>query len=303
MQNEAITGLSIKHSGTYVDCTLGGGGHSCRIAEALGPDGTLIGIDQDTAAIEAASQRLEKFSCKIQIVHDNFSHLENILQRCQIEKADGFLFDLGVSSYQIDTQDRGFSYMHDGKLDMRMDQGARLSAYDIVNGYSAQDLERIFKDYGEERWARRIASIIVERRNIAPLETTFDLVDAVQRAIPLPVRRKMNGHPAKRVFQAIRIEVNNELGIIKDTLQAAIRHLKPGGRIAVITFHSLEDRIVKKTFRQEAQGCICPPDLPVCACGHKPSIRLCGKAILPSEQELCDNSRAASAKLRIAEKI
>ena len=303
LPQEVIAGLNIKPDGTYVDCTLGGAGHASRIAEKLNENGHLIGIDQDDDAIEAASSRLKPYKCKIDIVHSNFKNLEQVLKDLQIEFVDGFLFDLGVSSYQLDEADRGFSYMHDAPLDMRMDKTGRFSAYDVVNGYDEEKLNYIFKTYGEERWSKRIAQFIVEYRRENPIETTGQLVDIIRRAIPAAVRKKATGHPAKRIFQAIRIEVNNELGILEDTFRTAVSHLNSGGRIAVITFHSLEDRITKNVFKEMARGCICPPQLPVCVCHHKAQIKLCGKAIKPSNEEMEKNSRSKSAKLRIAEKL
>ncbi|WP_346687230.1 16S rRNA (cytosine(1402)-N(4))-methyltransferase RsmH [Megamonas hypermegale] len=303
LPQEVIAGLNIKPDGTYVDCTLGGAGHASRIAEKLNENGHLIGIDQDDDAIEVASSRLKPYKCKIDIVHSNFKNLEQVLKDLQIEFVDGFLFDLGVSSYQLDEADRGFSYMHDAPLDMRMDKTGKFSAYDVVNGYDEEKLNYIFKTYGEERWSKRIAQFIVEYRRENPIETTGQLVDIIRRAIPAAVRKKATGHPAKRIFQAIRIEVNNELGILEDTFRTAVSHLNSGGRIAVITFHSLEDRITKNVFKEMARGCICPPQLPVCVCHHKAQIKLCGKAIKPSNEEMEKNSRSKSAKLRIAEKL
>ena len=303
LPQEVIAGLNIKPDGTYVDCTLGGAGHASRIAEKLNENGHLIGIDQDDDGIEAASARRKPYKCKIDIVHSNFKNLEQVLKDLQIEFVDGFLFDLGVSSYQLDEADRGFSYMHDAPLDMRMDKTGRFSAYDVVNGYDEEKLNYIFKTYGEERWSKRIAQFIVEYRRENPIETTGQLVDIIRRAIPAAVRKKATGHPAKRIFQAIRIEVNNELGILEDTFRTAVSHLNSGGRIAVITFHSLEDRITKNVFKEMARGCICPPQLPVCVCHHKAQIKLCGKAIKPSNEEMEENSRSKSAKLRIAEKL
>lgn len=303
LPEEVIEGLNIKPNGIYVDCTLGGAGHSSRIAQRLSEKGRLIGIDQDEDAIEAATQRLADFKCKIDIVHDNFKNLEQILADLQIEYVDGILFDLGVSSHQIDEADRGFSYMHDAPLDMRMNTEAKFSAYDVVNDYDEEKLTYIFKTYGEERWAKRIAQFIVEFRKQEPLKTTGQLVDIIRRAIPAAVRKKSTGHPAKKVFQAIRIEVNNELGILDNTFHVAVNHLHKGGRIAIITFHSLEDRIAKNAFKQMARGCICPPELPICVCHHKPEIKLCGKAKKPSATEMQENSRSKSAKLRVAEKL
>ena len=303
MLEETVKGLVTNKEGIYVDCTLGGAGHSHRIAELLSPEGRIIGIDQDEEAIAAAKERLKDVKCHVDIVHSNFSHLEEILEAQGAPLVDGVVFDLGVSSHQIDTAERGFSYMHDAPLDMRMDPEAKLSAYDVVNTYSEDDLDRIFHDYGEERWARRIAKFIASARRERPVETTGELVDIICRAVPKAVRRAENGHPAKRVFQAIRIEVNDELGILAGALRAAVQHLRPGGRLAVITFHSLEDRIAKQTLKEMARGCICPPELPVCVCHHKPEVRLIGKPRQARQAELAANMRAKSAKLRIAEKL
>lgn len=303
LPQEVIAGLNIKPDGIYVDCTLGGAGHASRIAEKLNDNGHLIGIDQDDDAIAAATSRLKPYKCKIDIVHSNFKNLEQVLKDLQIEFVDGFLFDLGVSSYQLDEAERGFSYMHDAPLDMRMDKTKEFSAYNVVNEYDEDRLNYIFKTYGEERWSKRIAQFIVQYRREKPIETTGQLVDIIRRAIPAAVRKKATGHPAKRIFQAVRIEVNNELGILEDTFRAAVNHLNSGGRIAVITFHSLEDRITKNVFKEMARGCICPPQLPVCVCHHKAQVKLCGRAVKPSDEEMEKNSRSKSAKLRIAEKL
>ncbi len=301
--DETVKGLVTNPSGIYVDCTLGGGGHSSRIAGLLNPEGRLIGIDQDAAAIQAAGERLKDAKCHVDIIHSNFSNLETILKEQDAELIDGVVFDLGVSSHQIDTAERGFSYMQDAPLDMRMNPEADFSAYNVVNEYDVSELTRIFKEYGEERWAKRIAEFIAEYRQKKPLETTGELVDIIKRAIPAAVRHAEGGHPAKRVFQAIRIEVNDELGILESTFRTAVKHLKPGGRIAIITFHSLEDRIAKQTLKDMAKGCICPPELPVCMCDHKPEVKVLGKPITATIDELEKNSRSKSAKLRIAEKL
>ena len=303
MLEETVQGLVTDHDGTYVDCTLGGGGHSHRITELLSDKGRLIGIDQDEAAIKAATARLADAKCRVDIVHSNFRHLEKVLEEQGADQVDGVVFDLGVSSHQIDTAERGFSYMQDAPLDMRMDPEAAFSAYDVVNTYSEKDLDRIFHDYGEERWGRRIAQFIVKEREAKPIETTGELVDIICKAVPKAVRQAAGGHPAKRIFQAIRIEVNDELGILTEAFRTAVRHLKPGGRIAIITFHSLEDRIAKQTLKEMSRGCICPPELPVCVCHHQPEIRLLGKPRQASRGELEENSRSKSAKLRIAEKL
>lgn len=301
MLKECMQGLNINPNGIYVDGTLGGGGHSFKLLQYL-DKGRLIGIDQDTDALEAATQRLAIFGEKFTPVHNNYSELKSILETLEIERIDGFLLDLGVSSFQLDEAERGFSYMQDGKLDMRMNQSDEFTAYDVVNGYSASDLNRIIRAYGEENWASRIAEFIVKEREERPIETTYELVDVIKKAIPASAR-KDGPHPAKRTFQAIRIEVNNELGIIEKTIEDAVSVMNKGGRIAIITFHSLEDRIVKSTFKRLATGCVCPPEFPVCMCGLKPQIKLITrKPIVPSETEVEENPRARSAKLRIAEK-
>ena len=303
MLEETVQGLVTDPQGTYVDCTLGGGGHSHRIAELLAPEGRLIGLDQDEAAIKAAAERLSDAGCRVDIVHSNFRYLEKILNDLGVEQVDGVVFDLGVSSHQIDTAERGFSYMQDAPLDMRMDSEAALSAYDVVNTYSQEELARIFHDYGEERWGKRIAEFIVKERENNPIKTTGELVEVICKAVPKAVRRAAAGHPAKRIFQAIRIEVNDELGILENAFKTAVRFLKPGGRLAIITFHSLEDRIAKQTLKEMARGCVCPPEMPVCTCNHKPEVKLLGKPKQATKEELRDNSRSKSAKLRIAEKM
>lgn len=300
--NETLEGLAIKPDGTYVDCTLGGGGHSHAIGERLSTEGMIIGLDQDVAALEAASRRLSDLSCQVKVIQTNFSNLKNALQGAGIHKVDGFVFDLGVSSHQLDTADRGFSYMQDGPLDMRMNQSGALTAETIVNTYSSEDLYRIIWDYGEERWAKRIVQFILVAREEAPITTTFQLVDIVKRAIPAKARQE-GPHPAKRTFQALRIEVNQELQILHDAFVDAVSMLQPGGRIAVITFHSLEDRITKQTFKELAQGCTCPPNLPVCVCHHVPLVKAKNKAIEPSQKEVEENPRSRSAKLRVAVKV
>ena len=302
LPEEALTALCIRPDGIYVDCTLGGAGHAGRIAAQLSPKGQLIGIDQDELAIAAAQERLAAVKCGVTLVRDNFRNLRAILEREGISSVDGILFDLGISSPQIDTAERGFSYMQDAPLDMRMDRCAARSARTVVNEYTAEALTEIFYTYGEERWAKRIAAFIVEERAQHPIETTGELVAVIDRAVPKAVRAQ-GGHPAKRVFQAIRIEVNEELTILADAMKDAVNMLGTGGRLAVITFHSLEDRIVKKTLKQLAQGCICPPRTPVCICGHTPKVRLIGKARAASASECAANPRAKSAKLRVAEKI
>ena len=298
MLHEAVDGLNIRPDGVYVDCTTGGGGHSYEIASRLTAGGRLICFDRDPEAIAAASKRLSTFSDRITFVNRNFSELLDVLDGMQV---DGVLIDLGVSSYQLDNPERGFSYMHDAPLDMRMNRTEGMTAYDVVNKYSRDDLIRIFRDYGEERFAGKIAYSIISKREIKPIETTKELAKIAQNAIPNAT--KVDAHPEKRIFQAIRIEVNGELEIIPPTVRNITASLKPGGRISVITFHSLEDRLVKQTYAELAKGCTCPPRLPVCVCGKQPQLKLCGKVILPGEEELAINSRSASAKLRVAEKI
>ncbi len=297
-----MTALAIKPDGIYVDGTCGGGGHSFEIAKRL-TTGRLIAVDQDEAAIRAATTRLSVYGDRVTVVRSNFRHVADVLDTLGVEKIDGILLDLGVSSYQLDTPERGFSYMADAPLDMRMDKRAEKTAYDVVNTYSESDLRRILFDYGEERFAPRIASRIVEARAARPIETTGELTALIKAAIPAAAREGGH-HPAKRSFQAIRIEVNAELDVIRPALEAAMTRLSVGGRIAVITFHSLEDRIVKQTFADMASGCTCPKGLPVCVCGKKPSVKIISrKPILPDAEELADNPRSRSAKLRVAEKL
>lgn len=300
--NETLEGLAIKPNGTYVDCTLGGGGHSHAIGERLSSEGMIVGLDQDVAALEAASQRLSDLTCRVKVIKTNFSNLKQALQEAGINKVDGFVFDLGVSSHQLDTAERGFSYMQDGPLDMRMNQTGTLTAETIVNTYSSDELYQIIWEYGEERWAKRIVQFIVEAREEMPIVTTFQLVDIIKRAIPAKARQD-GPHPAKRTFQAFRIEVNQELQILHDAFVDAVSMLQLGGRIAVITFHSLEDRITKQTFKELAQGCTCPPNLPVCVCHHVPTVKAKNKAIEPSDKEVDENPRSRSAKLRVAVKL
>lgn len=303
--DECINGLNIVSDGIYADCTLGGAGHSSYIASMLNEKGMLIGIDQDANAIEAAKKRLKDYS-NVKYVRDNFSNIKNILVEnigLGQESVNGFLLDLGVSSHQLDEADRGFSYNHNAPLDMRMDQRSPLSAYVVVNEYTKEELARIIKDYGEERWAKRIAEFIINERKIKPIETTFELVSVIKKAVPKGARAD-GPHPAKRTFQAIRIEVNNELGILESTVNDMVDFLKPGGRICIITFHSLEDRIIKNVFRNLENPCTCPRDFPVCICGKKPKVKVINrKPILPGQEELENNRRAHSAKLRIAEKL
>lgn len=288
--------------GIYVDCTLGGGGHSLALSNKLSGDGLIIGIDQDEEAIEAAEERLRGARCKYRFVRDNFSNIRNILKTLGIEKVDGFIFDLGVSSHQLDDGNRGFSYMNDGKLDMRMDQRQTFSAYQVVNQYSEEELKKIIHEYGEEKWAGRIAKFICDYRARKNIETTEELVQIIKAAIPAAARRT-GPHPAKRTFQAIRIAVNNELGILQTTMEDCVGLLKIGGRLGVITFQSLEDRIIKNTFRELEKDCICPPDIPVCVCNHHRLVRSVGKAVKPSEEELQRNPRARSAVLRVVERV
>lgn len=299
---ESVEFLITDKNGIYVDCTMGGAGHSCGFASQLEADGLLLGIDQDDDAIAASSERLlNKFTCKTAVAKSNFENFTTVLDNLGIDKIDGIFFDLGVSSYQLDTPERGFSYMHDGPLDMRMNKSAKLDAEYIVNHYKEEELADIIYRYGEERWSKRIAQFIVAARKEQPLTTTFQLVDVIKKAIPKGAR--IDGpHPAKRTFQAIRIEVNNELGILENTMVAAVERLKSGGRIGVITFHSLEDRIIKQTFAKLAKGCVCPPQLPVCVCGKKPLLKKTGN-ITPSKEEVEENPRSRSARLRYAIKI
>ena len=303
MLPECIESLNIKPDGVYVDGTTGGGGHSYEIASRLSEKGRLICIDQDTDALAAAGERLAPFSEKITFVKNNFTNLESVLESLGIDKIDGLLLDLGVSSYQLDTPERGFSYNSDAPLDMRMDKDAALSAYDVVNTYPESELRRILFDYGEESFAPKIAGAIVNARAGKPIETTFELTSIIKSVMPKKMLA-VGHHPAKKTFQAIRIEVNSELSVIAPAINSAVEHLSEGGRIAIISFHSLEDRCVKSTYQKNAQGCTCPPDFPVCICGNKPKIKiLTKKPILPSKEELEVNHRSHSAKLRVAEKI
>lgn len=300
--NECLEGLAIKEDGTYVDCTLGGAGHSSHILKRLSSKGTLIGIDQDNDALKAAKEKLKNYS-NVKFVHNNFYNIDSILTSLDIPNVDGILMDLGVSSYQLDEGERGFSYMKDAPLDMRMDRDRDFSAYDVVNTYSEEDLYRIIRDYGEEKFAKRIAKFIVGRRNDKPIETTLELVDIIKAAIPAKARRE-GPHPAKRTFQAIRIEVNGELAILNKAIEDGVKHLNKGGRMAIITFHSLEDRIVKLKYRELANPCTCPKEFPVCVCGRKPLVKIISrKAIEPSKEEVEENPRSRSAKLRVLEKL
>lgn len=302
MFDECMQALNIKPDGIYVDGTAGGGGHSSGIASRL-TTGRLISIDQDAAAISAAGERLAEFGERVTLVRDNFCNVSRVLDDLGIHHIDGILLDLGVSSYQLDTAERGFSYNADAPLDMKMDRRRELSAYNVVNEYSVERLRKILYDYGEERFAPKIAAAIVARRAKAPIETTGQLVDVIKSAIPASAREGGH-HPAKRSFQAIRIEVNGELDVIEPAIRAAVGKMNRGGRIAIITFHSLEDRIVKQTFASLASGCTCPKDFPVCVCGKKPVVKnVSGKPIVPGEVELAENPRSRSAKLRVAEKL
>jgi len=303
LKNECIEGLQIKSSGTYVDGTFGGGGHAMEIISRLNGNGRFVGIDQDQDAVENGRAKLEPYKEKAQLVRDNFSNIISIMKDLHIVSVDGILLDIGVSSYQLDTGERGFSYMHDAELDMRMDQRNPMTAKRMIAEYSEKELADIIKDYGEERWATRIAQFIVAERKIKPIETTGELVEVIKKAVPKGAR-KDGPHPAKRTFQALRIAVNNELGILEQAIEDMAGLLAPGGRLCIITFHSLEDRIVKQTFHRLEHPCTCPPEFPVCVCGKKPTIRvITRKPILPSEEELEFNPRARSAKLRILEKL
>ena len=300
--NECIDNLNIKENGIYVDGTLGGGGHSLEILKKLSKDGLLIGIDQDEDALKAAKNRLQNFD-NVKYVHSNFYNVESVLNNLEIEKIDGILMDLGVSSYQLDTCERGFSYMQDAALDMRMNRENPLSAYNVVNEYEEEELFRIIKDYGEEKFAKRIARFIVENREKKPIETTLELVEIIKAAIPAKARRE-GPHPAKRTFQAIRIEVNSELSILNKTIEDAVNKLNKGGRVAIITFHSLEDRIVKLKFKELATACTCPKEFPICVCGGTAKVKIISrKAIEPSKEEVLENPRSRSAKLRVIEKL
>ncbi len=300
--NETVDSLNIRPDGVYVDGTLGGGGHSSEILKRLSDQGRLIGIDRDEAAIKAAGERLGGSGEKLTIVRGNYSQMPDIVRELGYSHVDGIVLDLGVSSYQLDTADRGFSYMHDAPLDMRMDQREARTAGDIINGAGERELFRIIRDYGEEKFAQNIAKHIVEAREKKPIETTGELVEIIKASIPMKFR-KTGGHPAKRTFQAIRIELNGELSALEDSLDQMIELLNDNGRLSIITFHSLEDRIVKSAFRKNENPCTCPPDFPVCVCGNKPKGRVVTrKPILPSEQELEENSRSKSAKLRVFER-
>ncbi|MBQ5607447.1 MAG: 16S rRNA (cytosine(1402)-N(4))-methyltransferase RsmH [Oscillospiraceae bacterium] len=299
---ECLEGLDIKPDGIYIDGTLGGAGHSSRIVSRL-TTGKLIGIDRDPVALQAAEERLEPYKDRVTLVHSNFSEMAQVVKNLGLSGVDGILLDLGVSSPQLDDGERGFSYMADAPLDMRMNSQDALSAYTVVNSWSQEELKRILFDYGEERYAPRIAAAICRRREEAPIRTTLELVDIIRSAMPAQALREKQ-HPAKRSFQAIRIAVNDELGSVEKAMQKAIPLLNPGGRLAVITFHSLEDRIVKNAMTEASKGCTCPPSFPVCICGKKPLVKLISrKPIVASDEELEANPRSRSAKLRVCEKL
>lgn len=300
---ETIDGLNIKPDGIYVDGTLGGGGHSLEIAKRLSKNGHLYGIDRDTDAIEAAGERLREYSDRFTVIHSNFYNAAEVLKNIGVQKIDGFILDLGVSSHQLDEADRGFSYMQDAPLDMRMDRGAPYTAWNVVNEKSEKELNDIIFKYGEEKWAKRIAQFIVAEREKKPIDTTYELVEVIKKAVPKGARRD-GPHPAKRTFQAIRIEVNGELAILDKTVDDMTEMLSEGGRMCIITFHSLEDRIIKNAMKRHENPCTCPPEFPVCVCGKVPDGKvITRKPILPSDEELEVNPRSRSAKLRIMEKI
>lgn len=301
--DESIEGLNVKPDGVYADGTLGGGGHSSLICSKLSENGRLIGIDRDCDALAAAKERLSEYNCQIDYCHNNFFNIKSILEEKGIDGLDGAIIDLGVSSHQLDTAERGFSYNADARLDMRMDKSAPFDAYTLVNTYDEKRLADVIFKYGEERYARRIAKAICEKREVSPIETTFELTDIIRQAFPAG-ERFGDKHPAKRTFQALRIEVNGELEGLEDAIRNFVDALKPGGRLAIISFHSLEDRIVKNTFAELTKGCTCPKDFPVCVCGGKPIVKLVNrKPVLAGDEELSNNFRAHSAKLRIIEKL
>lgn len=301
--NETLEYLDPKPGGIYIDGTLGGAGHSLEILKRIIPGGVLIGIDQDDNAIEAAKKKLETYKDNTVIVRDNFKNIKTIALQKGFKEIDGILLDIGVSSHQLDEEERGFSYMHDGPLDMRMNTNLNFDASDIVNNSSEQELTRILREYGEEKWAVRIAKFIAEERKKNRIDTTFKLVDIIKKAIPAAARRE-GGHPAKRTFQALRIAVNDELQVLEEAVLNGAELLKPGGRLVVITFHSLEDRIVKKIFNNMERPCTCPPQLPVCVCGKEPLLKvITKKPVTAGEEELKTNTRSKSAKLRAAERV
>ncbi len=300
---ETIRYLNPRPGGVYIDCTVGAGGHARALLERIGPDGMLVGLDRDSAALEAARETLAPFGKQARLVRSNFTGLRQALDALGIQAVDGVLFDLGVSSMQMDSEERGFSYWKDAPLDMRMDRTQTTTAYHLVNGLNEDELARVIGEYGEERWARRIAQFIVRERERRRIETTGQLVEIIKAAIPAAARRE-GPHPARRTFQALRIAVNDELGALERALGDAVEILRPGGRLCVISFHSLEDRIVKQTFRSLAKGCVCPPELPVCRCGRQPVVRvLTPKPVLPGAAEVATNPRARSARLRAVERL
>ena len=300
---ETIEALNIKENGIYVDCTVGGAGHSIEILKRMGSDGRLVAIDQDEEALLAATNRLEAFKDQVYFIKCNYAYLGKILDSLSIDKVDGVLMDIGVSSHQLDEGDRGFSYHQESELDMRMDQDQELTAKYIVNNYSKEELESIFWNYGEEKWGMRIAEFILKAREEKEIVTTFDLVEIIKQAIPKKVRVE-GKHPAKKIFQALRIEVNKELDVLETGINSAVERLKENGRLAVITFHSLEDRIVKNIFKELARGCNCPPEFPVCVCNKVEKIKVINrKPIIASDEELEKNNRSRSAKLRVCEKL
>ncbi|SFR14755.1 16S rRNA (cytosine(1402)-N(4))-methyltransferase RsmH [Desulfoscipio geothermicus] len=303
MVREVVNGLNPGETGVLVDCTVGGGGHACALLESTGPGVKLVGLDQDPQALRAAEENLAPFSDRFTLVRANFKELARVLTELRLEAVNGILFDLGVSSYQLDNPARGFSYMHDAPLDMRMDPAGRVTARELVNHLPEKELAGIIRRYGEERWASKIASFIVRARQDREISSTYELVEIIKKAVPARARRE-GPHPAKRTFQALRIAVNNELDILRDAFREAVSFLMPGGRLCVITFHSLEDRIAKETFRELARPCTCPPQFPVCTCGRRPEIKpVTGRPITPSAEELAENPRARSAKLRVVEKL
>lgn len=302
MLNEILSGLNINPDGVYLDCTIGGAGHSSKILEKLNKNGLLIGIDKDNYAIEVCKERLKNYNNKL-LIYSDFKNIQNVLEENKIDELDGVLIDLGISSYQIDTAERGFSFLRNGRLDMRMDKSQQLSAYEVLNHYSKEKLIQILFDYGEEPFAKPIVNNIVKFRQIKPIETTFELRDIIEKSLPAKVLYNSGG-ACKKTFQAIRIEVNGELNNLYDTIEYLISKLKKGGRIAILTFHSLEDRIVKNVFKENATDCICPPKTPICICNHKAKIKIINKKpICASKEEISENSRSTCAKLRIAEKI
>lgn len=300
--HETVDGLSVRPDGIYVDGTLGGGGHALLVCQSLGEKGRLIGIDQDEDAIQAAADRLKEYKDKVTIVKSNYEHMRQVLEALRISGVDGICLDLGVSSYQLDTPERGFTYREDAPLDMRMDKNGPITAADIVNEYGEAELYRVIRDYGQDKFAKNIARHIVKAREKSPVKTTGELTEIIKAAIPAKMRA-VGGHPSKRTFQALRIEVNHELEVLENSIDMMIDLLNPGGRLCIITFHSLEDRIVKNRFRGNENPCICPPDFPVCVCGRKSRGQIITKKpIVPSQEELLKNKRSKSSKLRIFEK-